>query len=112
MHMDDITQPVCQICPQSPLHISEPIFATKRIKLDLPPMFDGKPGDLAGWLFKVEQYCAVVGINKPTDMVCLAVSRLDKEAFVWWRSLTSKGAEYVLGHLLWNDFRSEIELAF
>lgn len=38
----------------SSVHVGEPVFAAKRIKLDLPPFFTGKPSELAGWLFKVE----------------------------------------------------------
>ena len=42
--------------------------------LDLSPKFAGKPSELSGWLFEVEQYCDIVGIVKPIDRVRLAVS--------------------------------------
>ena len=60
----------------------------------------------------MEQYCATVGICSPTDMVKLAVSRLEKDAFVWWRQISAKGDEYQLGHLGWSDFKDELSIAF
>ena len=53
--------------------MSEPTFSAANIKLDLPPKFAGKPSELSGWLFEVEQYCNIVGIVKPVDRVRLAV---------------------------------------
>ena len=60
----------------------------------------------------MEQYCATVGICSPTDMVKLAVSRLEKDAFVWWCQISAKGDEYQLGHLGWSDFKDELSIAF
>ena len=71
-----------------------------------------KPAAMQGWTFSVEQYCATVGICSPTDMVKLAVSRLEKDAFVWWRQISAKGDEYQLGHLGWSDFKDELSIAF
>ena len=63
--------------------MSEPTFSAANIKLDLPPKFAGKPSELSGWLFEVEQYCDIVGIVKPVDRVRLAVYRLEHDAFTW-----------------------------
>ena len=52
----------------------EPTFAAVNIKLDLPLKFSGKPSELSGWLFEVEQYFNIVGIVKPVERVRLAVS--------------------------------------
>jgi len=41
----------------------------------------------------------------PIDMVKLAVSRLEKDAFTWWRQLTARGGAYELGTLEWQDFK-------
>jgi len=60
----------------------------------------------------VEQYCNIVGISKPVDMVRLAMSRLERDAFTWWRQLTSRGSEYQLGILSWSDFEGELVNAF
>ena len=71
-----------------------------------------KPSELSGWLFEVEQYCDIVGIVKPIDRVRLAVSRLERDAFTWWRQLTNCGDEYKLGKLVWSDFEAEVVSAF
>ena len=92
--------------------MSEPTFSAESIKLDLPPKFTGKPSELSGWLFEVEQYCDIVGIVKPVDRVRLAVSRLEGDAFTWWRQLTNRGEEYKLGKLVWSDFEAEVVSAF
>ena len=92
--------------------MSEPTFSAASIKLDLPPKFAGKPSELSGWLFEVEQYCDIVGIVKPVDRVRLAVSRLERDAFTWWRQLTNCGDEYKLGKLVWSDFEAEVVSAF
>ena len=76
--------------------MSEPTFSAANIKLDLPPKFAGKPTELSGWLFEVEQYCNIVGIFKPVNRVILAVSRLKCDAFTWWHQLTNYGNEYNL----------------
>ena len=51
-------------------------------------------------------------MDKPVDMVKLAVSRLEIDAFTWWRQVVSRGADYQLGTLGWFDFKSEIVNAF
>ena len=33
----------------------------------------------------------MVGLEKPTDMVWLAVSRLEGDAFTWWRQVAGRG---------------------
>ena len=48
----------------------------------------------------------------PIDMVKLAVSRLEKDAFTWWRQLTARGGAYELGTLEWQDFKGELVDAF
>ena len=48
----------------------------------------------------------------PTDMVHLAVSRLEGDAFIWWHQLTYRGEDYELGKLAWSDFKSELVDAF
>ena len=53
-----------------------------------------------------------MGIVKPVDKVRLAVSRLERDAFTWWRQLTSRGNEYQLGVLIWADFETELVNAF
>ena len=64
-----------------------PSFAAHKIKLDLPPKFAGKPSELTFWVFQAEQYCGMVGLARPTDIVQLAVSHLEGDAFTWWRQL-------------------------
>ena len=54
----------------------------------------------------------MVGVAQPSDMVKLEVSRLTKEALVWWRQLNAKECEYQLGTLVWADFKEEITGAF
>ena len=44
-------------------------FDAYEIKLDLPPKFSGKLNRLTGWVFYIEQYCGVVRLTIPTDMV-------------------------------------------
>ena len=92
--------------------MSEPTFFAANIKLDLPPKFVGKPSELSGWLFEVEQYCNIVGIIKLVDRVRLAVSQLECNAFTWWHQLTNCGDEYKLGKLVWSDFEAEVVSAF
>ena len=80
--------------------MSEPTFAAAKTKLDLPPKFTGKPSELFGWLFGVEQYFHIVGIAKPIDRVILAVSRLERDVFPWWHQLTNHADEYKLKKLV------------
>ena len=40
-----------------------------KVKLDLLPKFSGKPSELTGQVFLVEQYCGMVGLARTTDMV-------------------------------------------
>ena len=42
----------------------------------------------------MEQYCGMVGMNKLIDMVKLAVSYLEKDAFMWWRQVVACGEGY------------------
>ena len=63
--------------------MSKPTFSVPNIQLNLPHKFAGKPSELSGWLFEVEQYCDIVGIVKPVDRVRLAVLRLEHDAFTW-----------------------------
>ena len=60
-----------------------PNFAVCRIKLYLPPKLLGKPSELIGWVFSVEQYCTTVGLARPTDIVQLSMSHLEGDAFTW-----------------------------
>ena len=92
--------------------MSEPTFAAVKTKLDLPPKFASKLNELTGWLFEVEQYCDVLGIVNSVDRVTLAMSRLQRCAFTWWRQLTTCGDEYKLGKLVWSDFEAELVSAF
>ena len=55
-------------------------FTAKTIKFDTLSKFDGRPTTLTLWLFDIEQYCTLVGIVSPTEIVKLAVSRLEKDA--------------------------------
>ena len=61
-------------------NIGEPTFRLKQVKLELPPRYDGKPSIVNTWLFEVEYYSAIVGVSSPTDVVKLAVSRLERDA--------------------------------
>ena len=63
----------------------KPIFGVKKVKLDLPGWFDGKPVALNKWLFEIEKYYKIVGQNRSTDMIKLDVSYLEKDAHMWWR---------------------------
>ena len=54
---------------------------------------------MLGWKFAIEKYCDTVGMSIPTNRVNLAVSRLKKDAFIWWWHLQAKGEEYHLGLL-------------
>ena len=92
--------------------MNKPTFSAASIKLDLPAKFAGKPSELSGWLFEVEQYCNIMSIIKPVDRVRLAVSRLECDAFTWWHHLTNCGDECKLGKLVWSDFEAEVVSAF
>ena len=41
----------------------------------------------------------MVGLARPTDMVRLALSRLEGDAFTWWRQLAHRGGDHELGTL-------------
>ena len=45
------------------------MFTAKTIKLDLPAKFNRRRAALISWLFDIEQYCVLVGIASPTEMV-------------------------------------------
>ena len=100
------------VAQQAQQQTGQPTFTAKTVKLDLPAKFDGRPAALTSWLFDIEQYCVLVGIVSPTEMVKLAVSRLEKDAHTWWRQLNNRGVDYSLGHLGWQDFKSELADAF
>ena len=85
--------------------MNEPTFAAAKIKLELQPKFKGKPFELSGWLFSMEQYCKMVAITKAIDMVRLAVSRIKWDAFTWWHQLANHGGNYQFGTLVWSDFK-------
>ena len=40
------------------------------------------------------------------------MSRLEHDAFTWWRQLTNCGDEYKLGKLVWSYFEAEVVIAF
>ena len=61
------------------------MFTDITIKLDLPVKFDGRPAALTSWLFDIEQYCLLVGIASPTEMIKLTMSMLEKDAHTWWK---------------------------
>ena len=73
----------------------------KTVKLDLFAKFNGRPVALTSWLFNIEQYCVLVGIVGPIEMVKLAVLRLEKDRHTWWRWLNIRRVDYSLGHLSW-----------
>ena len=54
----------------------------------------------------------MVGLARPTDMVRLAVSRLEGDAFTWWRQLAHRGGDHELGTLEWSEFKTELVDAF
>ena len=58
-----------------------PSFVIYKIELDLLPKFLGKPSELIGWVFLIKQYCRMVGLVRPSDMVQLTVSHLEGNAF-------------------------------
>ena len=89
-----------------------PTFSAANIKLDLPPKFVGKPSELSGWLFEVEQYCDIVGIVKPVDRARLSVYQLECDAFTWQHQLTNCSDEHKLGKLVWSDFKAELVSEF
>ena len=45
-------------------------------------------------------------------MVKLAVPRLEKDVYTWWRQLNNHGVDYNMGHLGWQDFNNELADAF
>ena len=59
-------------------YVSKPMFSLKKVKLDIPGHFNGKPAALNTWLFEIEQYCQIKGLNRSTDMIKLVVSYLEK----------------------------------
>ena len=50
----------------------------------------------------------MVGLARPTDMVQLAVSGLEGDAFTWWCQLAHHGVDHELGTLEWLEFKSEV----
>ena len=66
-------------------YVSKPIFGPKKAKLDLPGHFDGKVMALNTWLFEIKQNYLIVGLNKSTDLVKLAICHLGKDVHMWWK---------------------------
>ena len=62
----------------------QPTFTLKTVKLNLPAKFDGRPVALTSLFFNTEQYCVLVGIASPTEIVKHAMSRLEKNAHTYW----------------------------
>ena len=54
----------------------------------------------------------MVGLARPIDMVWLAVSHLEGDAFTWWHQLAHRGGDHELGTLEWSEFKSELVDAF
>ena len=54
----------------------------------------------------------MVKLARPTDMVQLAVSCLEGDAFTWWHQLAHRGGNHELGTLEWSEFKSELVDAF
>ena len=89
-----------------------PSFAACKIQSDLLPKFLGKPNELTSWVFLVEQYCGMVGLARPIDIVHFTVSHLEGNAFTWWRQLAHQGGDHKLGTLEWSEFKSKLVDAF
>ena len=70
---------------QAQQHAQHNVFTAKKVKLALPPVYNGERAKLGAWLFQVEQYCTMVAVSSDTDKVKLAVTRLEKDALTWWR---------------------------
>ena len=66
------------------------VFAAKKVKLELPPLFAGDPAKLSTWIFAVEQYCDLVDINSDHDHVKLAVTHCEKDALTWWHYIVPR----------------------
>lgn len=54
--------------------------------LQLPSKSIKMPSELIARVFQVEQYCGMVGLNKPTDMGKFVVSHMKGDTFTWWIS--------------------------
>ena len=48
-------------------------------------MFSGNAEKWEGWLLAIEQYCQIVGITDTLNKVKLGISRLEKDALIWWQ---------------------------
>ena len=66
-------------------YVRKPIFSLKKVKLGLPRCFDRKLAALNTLLFEIGQYYQILGLNRSTDIVKLAVSYLEKDAHTWLR---------------------------
>ena len=88
------------------------MFTAKTIKLDLSAKFNKKPTALTSWLFDIEQFCVLVGIASPTDMVKLTVLRLEKDAHTWCGQLNNRWVDFSFGYLKWQDFKNKLADAF
>ena len=76
------------------------VFAAKKVKLELPPVFKGNPNALTAWLFSIEQCCEMVDLTEDSDQVKLAVSRLGGDALTWWHSFGAKEVD-PLNNITW-----------
>lgn len=66
------------------------------INLELLPKFARKPVYLFGWVILRQEILQYGWYNKLTDMVKPVVSRLEWDAFTWWRYIINYRVEFEL----------------
>ena len=54
------------------------MFKAKNVKLKLPGKIIGNPSKIQGWIFKIEQYCELVGSTADHDEIKLAITLYEK----------------------------------
>ncbi len=85
--------------------------------MDKPTAYDGSPGKLANFKFKVTQYVQVVGLKDGIKQQQLASSLLTGKALTWWRAQceTAKKGLYpveLLSTMNVSEFWKELQVAF
>ena len=45
-------------------------------------------------MFVVQQYCQIVGVTDTLNKEKLAISRLEKDALIWWQGFLVNGTDF------------------
>jgi hypothetical protein len=65
----------------------------RELKVEKPPSFSGKHGELQNFIFLMRQYLDTVNLGTGPNACRVLVSYLRGDALTWWRSYSNDGVQ-------------------